>query len=91
MVHHLDVAQALTSLLHTDGLNGEIFNVCDDAPISLYELADSVGKVAEAFEAVEEPLIDPFEGIMDISKLRSRTGFRPLVPSYYVARDLDIL
>jgi len=91
MVHHLDVAQALTLLLHTDGLNGEIFNVADDAPVTLYELADSVGKVADTFDTVEEPLADPFEGILDISKLRSRTGFRPLVPSYYVARDLDIL
>ena len=91
MVHHLDVAQALTLLLHTDGLNGEIFNVCDDAPVTLYELADSVGQVAGAFDPAEGPLIDPFEGILDISKLRKRTGFRPLVPSYYVASDLDIL
>jgi nucleoside-diphosphate-sugar epimerase len=91
MVHHLDVAQALTLLLHTDGLNGEIFNVADDAPITLYELADSVGQVAEAFNPAEGPLTDPFEGILDISKLRNTTGFRPLVPSYYVARDLDIL
>ncbi len=91
MVHHLDVAQALTLLLHTDGLNGELFNVADDAPISLYELADSVGRVADAFDPEEGPLTDPFQGIMDISKLRNRTGFRPLVPSYYVARDLDIL
>jgi len=91
MVHHLDVAQALTILLHTDGLNGEIFNVADDAPISLYELADSFGKAADTFPAQEEPLAKPFEGILDVSKLRSRTGFRPLVSSYYVARDLDIL
>lgn len=91
MVHHLDVAQALLLLLNTDGLDGEIFNVGDDAPITLYELADSFGKVAETFDAAEPPLNDPFEGIQDISKLRSRTGFRPLVPSYYVARDLDIL
>jgi nucleoside-diphosphate-sugar epimerase len=91
MVHHLDVAQALTLLLHTDGLNGEIFNVADDAPITLYELADSVGQVTDAFDPMEGPLTDPFEGILDISKLRNTTGFRPLVPSYYVARDLDIL
>jgi nucleoside-diphosphate-sugar epimerase len=91
MVHHLDVAQALILLLHTDGLNGEIFNVADDAPITLYELADSVGQVTDAFDPVEGPLTDPFEGILDISKLRNRTGFRPLVPSYYVARDLGIL
>jgi nucleoside-diphosphate-sugar epimerase len=91
MVHHLDVAQALTLLLHTDGLNGEIFNIADDAPISLYELVESFGLAAETFDAAEGPLAKPFEGIMDISKLRSRTGFKPLVPSYYVARDLDIL
>lgn len=91
MVHHLDVAQALALLLHTDGLNGEIFNIADDAPITLYELADSVGKAADAFDPAEGPLNDPFEGVTDISKLRSSTGFRPLVPSYYVARDLDIL
>lgn len=90
MIHHLDVAQALIMLLERDGLNGEIFNIADDAPITLYELADSVGKAAEAFEAVEAPLADPFEGITDVSKLR-RTGFRLLVPSYYVAHDLDML
>jgi len=91
MVHHLDVAQALMLLLTIDGLNGEIFNVADDAPITLYELADSVGKAAETFDAEEGPLNDPFEGMQDISKLRKMTGFRPLVPSYNVARDLDIL
>jgi nucleoside-diphosphate-sugar epimerase len=91
MVHHLDVAQALTLLLHTDGLNGEVFNVADDAPITLYELADSVGKLADTFDPAEGALADPFDGIMDIAKLRSRTGFRPLVPSYYVSRDLGIL
>ncbi len=91
MVHHLDVAQALTLLLHTDGLNGEIFNLVDDAPITLYELADAFGQAANTFDPAEGPLTDPFEGIMDISKLRKTTGFRPLVPSYYVARDLDIL
>jgi nucleoside-diphosphate-sugar epimerase len=91
MVHHLDVAQALTILLHTDGLDGEIFNVADDAPISLYELVDSFGLAADTFDPTEGPLAKPFEGIMDISKLRKKTSFRPLVPSYYVARDLDIL
>jgi nucleoside-diphosphate-sugar epimerase len=91
MVHHLDVAQALNLLLHTEGLNGEIFNVVDDAPISLYELVDSFGLVADTFDSEEGPLAKPFEGILDVSKLRKRTGFRPLVPSYYVARDLDIL
>ncbi|MCF6406241.1 NAD-dependent epimerase/dehydratase family protein [Chitinophaga filiformis] len=91
MVHHLDAAQALILLLNTEGLDGEIFNVADDAPITLYELADSFGKAAETFDETQGPLNDPFQGVQDISKLRSRTGFRPLVPSYYTARDLDML
>jgi len=91
MVHHLDVAQALLLLLNTDGLNGEIFNVADYAPISCYELAGSFGMASEIFDQAEGLLLNPFDGIMDISKLRNYTGFRPLVPSYYVARDLDIL
>ncbi|QEC79819.1 NAD-dependent epimerase/dehydratase family protein [Mucilaginibacter ginsenosidivorax] len=91
MVHHLDVAQALILLLQNDNVSGEIFNIADDAPITLYELADSVGQASVTFDTPEAALNDPFEGIMDISKLRRIAGFRPLVPSYYVARDLDIL
>lgn len=90
MVHHLDVAQGLFFLLQQDGLNGEIFNIADDAPITLYELAASVGKAKEIFDFAEGSLADPFEGIVNTEKLR-KTGFRPLVPSFYVARDLDIL
>ena len=91
IVHHLDVAQALNLMLTTEGLDGETFNIADDAPISLYELVASVGRPADVFNPAEGPLKDPFQGVLDISKLRKMTGFRPLVPSYYVARDLDIL
>lgn len=91
MIHHLDVAQALISLLQTSEFPGEIFNLADDAPITLYELADFLGQAAAIFDTEEGPLVDPFEGIMNISKLRNMTGFRPLVPSFYVARSLDIL
>lgn len=90
MVHHLDVAQGLFLLLQQDGLNGEIFNIVDDAPITLYELAASVGKAKEIFDRVEGQLDDPFEGIINAEKIR-KIGFRPLVPSFFVARDLDIL
>jgi hypothetical protein len=61
----------------------------DDAPITLYELAESVGKAKEIFDGAG-PLNDPFEGIISSEKIR-KIGFRPLVPSFFVARDLDIL
>ncbi|SJZ98287.1 NAD-dependent epimerase/dehydratase family protein [Sediminibacterium ginsengisoli] len=91
MLHHLDVAQGINLMLNLEGLDGQIFNLADDAPVSLYELADSFGLAADTFPKAEGPLLDPFEGIMDISKIRKFAGYRPLVPSYYVARDLDLL
>lgn len=90
LVHHLDVAQALLLLLRVDGLNGQAFNVADDAPISRYEIARLFGQ-DQVFEPSPGPLSTPFEYVMDTAKLRERSGFRPLVPSYYVARDLDVL
>jgi len=47
--------------------------------------------VADIFEPEEGPLKDPFEGIMDVSKIGNKTDFRPFVPGYYVAHYLDIL
>lgn len=35
--------------------------------------------------------LNPYESIQYIAKLGSRTAFQPQVPSYHVARDLDIL
>lgn len=91
MIHHLDVAQGVNLMLTLEGLNGQVFNIADDAPVSLYELADSFGLAGSSFPAQEPPLNDPFEGIMDISRIRKFTCYRPLVPSYYAARDLDLL
>ena len=51
MVHHLDVAQALILLLQADNMNGEIFNIADDAPITLYERVESVGQASTIFDA----------------------------------------
>ena len=85
------VRECLFLLLQTEGLNGETFNLADDAPITLYELVDSFGQAEASFSKEEGPLTDPFEGLLNVSKIRRRLGFRPLVPSYYVARDLDLL
>ncbi|MBK0379304.1 NAD-dependent epimerase/dehydratase family protein [Mucilaginibacter segetis] len=90
MVHHLDVMQGIQLLLQTDGLNGQIYNIADDAPISLYELAEAFGQANDIFGTQQGPLADPFEGIMDLAKIR-KIGYRPLVSSYYVAHDLDSL
>jgi nucleoside-diphosphate-sugar epimerase len=38
MVHHADVTRALISCLDAEGIDGETFNVGDDAPISAWEI-----------------------------------------------------
>lgn len=74
MVHHRDVAQALILLLEMDGLNGEVFNLGDDAPVSFRELGLAT--------SIKGPLKYPFEGVMDTSKILKRTGLKLFVPGY---------
>jgi nucleoside-diphosphate-sugar epimerase len=90
IVHHLDIGQALMLLALTDGLAGEAYNVADDAPMTAYDIALLNGN-SDAFSDSKAVLKNPWEGILDTSKIRRDTGFRPLVPSYYVARDMGIL
>src|SRR5690606_21987423 len=38
MVHHADVSQALLLAAATPGIDGRVYNIGDDAPISIVEL-----------------------------------------------------
>lgn len=76
MVHQRDVATAIKMAL-TGSMDREIFNVTDDAPASVYEMARIVGAT---IEGSNEPLPNPWMGRMDGSKLRS-IGFKPIVPT----------
>jgi nucleoside-diphosphate-sugar epimerase len=90
MVHHADVAQALIRALYSDGVDGEIFNVADDAPVTAAELLELNGEPL-ADDAATRPLEDPWEGIVDNSKSRVLLGVRPIYPSVYTARDAGAL
>jgi nucleoside-diphosphate-sugar epimerase len=90
LVHHADVAQAVSRAVHAEGLDGQTFNVADDAPVT----------AAEVHELNEEPLApgaaarlleDPWEGIVDTSRARAELGVRPLYPTVYTARDAGAL
>lgn len=91
LVHHLDVAQALFLLSKTDGINGEIFNLADDAPVTYYEIAKILNRRDTAFNYRYDSPGNPFGSVMDTTKIRRMIGFRPLVPTLYQAMDLDIL
>jgi nucleoside-diphosphate-sugar epimerase len=90
LVHHADVAQALTRLAVADGLDGAIVNVADDAPVTAWELLALNGEQPDD-DAATRPLEDPWEGIFDTTRLRTLLGVRPIYPTVYAARDAGAL
>jgi nucleoside-diphosphate-sugar epimerase len=44
-----------------------------------------------AAEAAARPLDDPWEGIVDTTRIRRELGFRPIYPSVYTAEDAGAL
>jgi nucleoside-diphosphate-sugar epimerase len=90
MVHHADVSQALLRAGTLAGIDGQIYNVADDAPISLAELRRLHGLPEDASDA-EASFKNPWELILDTLRIRDELGFRPIYPSYYAARDAGAL
>jgi UDP-glucose 4-epimerase len=86
LVHQRDVARAIDLAL-TGAMDGRIVNICDDAPTTLYEMASLVGAPVGPST---EPLINPWMGRMDGSRLRS-LGFQPTVATVYQAMQQGIL
>lgn len=91
LLHHFDVTQSLFLLSKIDGINGEIFNTGDDAPMSCHEIAKVFGQQDTAFNYPYELSNSPFQIMMNTSKIRKITGFRPLVPSLYYAISMEVL
>ncbi|WP_217596479.1 NAD(P)-dependent oxidoreductase [Cohnella sp. GbtcB17] len=85
MGHHADVAQALLLAATMPGIDGRIYNVGDDAPITVEELRQLHGGEG-APEAEQQPL-DPWDMIVDTTRIREELNFRPIYPSFYTARD----
>lgn len=90
LVHHADVSQALLRAVATPGIDGHIYNVADDAPISSAELLRLNGQKDQSQDGTS-PLDNPWEMIVDTERLREELGFRPIYPSYYAARDAGTL
>jgi nucleoside-diphosphate-sugar epimerase len=90
LVHHADVAQAFIRALRAEGLAGAIFNVADDAPVSTVEVLELNGEPVPS-DAASRELDDPWEGIVDTTRVRSQLGLRPVYPSVYTARDAGAL
>ena len=86
LAHQRDVARAVELAL-TGVMDGRIVNIVDDAPTTLYEMANIVGAL---IEPSAEPLTNPWMGRMDGARLRS-LGFRPTISTVYQAAQEGIL
>jgi nucleoside-diphosphate-sugar epimerase len=85
-VHHADVGQAVIRALCRGARAGKIYNIADDAPITLLELTRLAREPEPSPERFTLPF-DPWEGLMDTRRAREELGFRPLYPSCYSALD----
>lgn len=90
LVHHADVAQAIRLSLDEPQAGGQIYNVADDTPIPVAYIRRLVGS-AESVPATDTGVADPWEGIVDTSKIKDQLGFRLIYPSLYTAEEKQAL
>jgi nucleoside-diphosphate-sugar epimerase len=90
LLHHADAGQALIRALRADDVDGACFNAADDAPLSAVELLRLCGEPVPA-DAADRPLDDPWEGIVDTTRIRRVLGYRPVYPSVFTAADAGAL
>lgn len=80
LIHHRDIATA-TKLALSGKMDGNIVNIVDEAPTSIYELVELVGGT---MEPSAEPLINPWYIHSDGARARS-LGFKPVVRTVHQA------
>jgi nucleoside-diphosphate-sugar epimerase len=90
LVHHADVGQGIERALVAGGVDGGIYNVADDAPVTALELHRLAGEPV-APDAAARPLDDPWEGIVETTRIRRDLGFRPIYPTLSTAADAGAL
>jgi len=90
--HHADVAKAVLLALVRGGESAfDVFNVADDAPLTLGEMRALHGlprSTAENDRAVAEGKLwtgSPFAVVVDTLKIRIALGFQPDMPTVYAA------
>ncbi|KAA0108108.1 NAD(P)-dependent oxidoreductase [Mycolicibacterium sp. P1-5] len=86
LIHHRDIATAMRLALN-GALDGQVVNITDDAPTSVYEL---VQKAGGDMQPSSEALANPWHLHMDGSLAR-RLGFRPTVRTIDHAVELGAM
>jgi nucleoside-diphosphate-sugar epimerase len=83
LVHHADASQGLSLALQTDGVDGAVYNIADDAPVTAWELHAVNGERYPVGN--DQSLADPWEGIASTARARRELGYRPIYPTLYTA------
>ncbi len=86
VAHHRDIAAAVRLAL-TGVMDGQVVNVTDDAPVTVFEMARLAG---QPIEGSAETLANPWSGRMDGTLIRA-LGFSPSVPTIQAAARDGIL
>ncbi len=89
LVHHADASQGLWLALQTDGVDGGVYNIADDAPVTAWELHAVNGVPYPA--GIAQELADPWWGIVSTARARRELGFRPIYPTLYTAAEAGAL
>ena len=89
MVHHADVAQAIQLALDKPEAGGRIYNVADDEPITAAEILTLNNLTTNGMN--DTPPEDPWEGIVDTTRIRDELGFHPIYPSVNLAKKAGAL
>ncbi|QJS12071.1 NAD(P)-dependent oxidoreductase [Streptomyces argyrophyllae] len=87
LVHVADAAQGLLRLLHAPGADGRVYNIADDAPVTVLEIHQLLGAEPPA----DGPDPDPWYGIASTDRVRRELGYRPHFPTLWAARDAGAL
>jgi len=85
MVHHADIAQAVKLSISQNATG--IFNVADDAPLTISELRQLYG----VQDTPDGQIADPWEMVVSTWKIREQLGFRPIYATFYSAHDAGAL
>lgn len=95
--HVVDVTEAVLALMHTPGLEGQVFNVGSDQPVSILDLAKRVIAAVDPglqieFQSYSQAYSGDFEDVRcrvpDLSRLRRAIDFRPRFGLDDVIRDV---
>jgi nucleoside-diphosphate-sugar epimerase len=90
LIHHADVAQATILAMEAQGVDGQIYNVADDKPVTAAEIMQIFNEpIVE--EAVTRTIDPAWQQIVDTRKIHEKLGFQPMYPTLQTAVNAGVL